>query len=297
MAVARDVARAAGPGPDRPQRLLHCRQDGGVLPHPEIVGCKRAPQNHPRADRRPHHGVPIDPAHAALLIIDVQNYCAGTEAGKTEYFHRSLRGTVVPNIRRLQTACRSGGIEVMYSVIENITRDGRDRSLDYKISGIDVQRGSWDAQVVDEIAPAEDEMIFRKTSSSVFISTNIDYVLRNLGARSLIITGIMTDQCVESTVRDACDLGYLVTSSPMLAPPPAPSATNSRSSVFAAIAARAAARRSSPESQQRPIPVDCTGQSFVREARARRHVQFAKKRARKPGTRVSASCRAAGSVP
>ena len=159
----------------------------------------------------PSREVPIDPAHAALLIIDVQNYCVRAEAGKAEHFRRSLRDTVVPNIRRLQSACRSGGIEVMYSVIENMTRDGRDRSFDYKISGIDVPRGSWDAQVVDEIAPAEDEMIFRKTSSSVFISTNVDYVLRNLGARSLIITGIMTDQCVESAVRDACDLGYLVT--------------------------------------------------------------------------------------
>jgi ureidoacrylate peracid hydrolase len=99
----------------------------------------------------------------------------------------------------------------MYSVIENMTRDGRDRSLDYKISGIDVPRGSWEAQVLEEIAPADDEMIFRKTSSSVFISTNIDYVLRNLGVRSLIVAGLMTDQCVESAVRDACDLGYLVT--------------------------------------------------------------------------------------
>jgi len=61
-----------------------------------------------------------------------------------------------------------------------MTRDGRDRSLDYKISDIDVPRGSWEAQVLDEIAPVEDEMIFRKTSSSVFISTNIEYVLRNL---------------------------------------------------------------------------------------------------------------------
>jgi ureidoacrylate peracid hydrolase len=159
----------------------------------------------------PSRELPIDPAHAAFLIIDVQNYCAGTESGKTEYFHRSLRDTVLPNIRRIQTACRSGGIEVMYSVIENMTRDGRDRSLDYKISGIDVPRGSWEAQVLGEIAPVDDEMIFRKTSSSVFISTNVDYVLRNLGIRSLIVTGLMTDQCVESAVRDACDLGYLVT--------------------------------------------------------------------------------------
>jgi ureidoacrylate peracid hydrolase len=92
-----------------------------------------------------------------------------------------------------------------------MTRDGRDRSLDYKISGIDVPHRSWEAQVLDEITPVEDEMIFRKTSSSVFISTNIDYVLRNLGVRSLIVAGMMTDQCVESAVRDACDLGYLVT--------------------------------------------------------------------------------------
>jgi ureidoacrylate peracid hydrolase len=153
--------------------------------------------------------VPIDPAYAALLIIDVQNHCIAT--GNSEYLDRSLREVVLPNIRRLQTACRTGGIEVMYSVIENMTRDGRDRSLDYKISGIDVLRGSWEACVLDEIAPADEEMIFRKTSSSVFISTNIDYVLRNLGVRSLIVAGLLTDQCVESAVRDACDLGYLVT--------------------------------------------------------------------------------------
>jgi ureidoacrylate peracid hydrolase len=154
---------------------------------------------------------PIDPAHAVLLIIDVQNYCVGAEVGKTEYIRQSLRDTVLPNIRRLQAACRSGGIEVMYSAIENMTRDGRDRSLDYKISGIDVPRGLWEAQVLDEIAPLDDEMIFRKTSSSVFISTNIDYVLRNLRVRSLIVARLLTDQCVESAVRDACDLGYLVT--------------------------------------------------------------------------------------
>jgi ureidoacrylate peracid hydrolase len=92
-----------------------------------------------------------------------------------------------------------------------MTGDGRDRSLDYRISGIDVPPGSWDARVVNALAPEREELVFRKTSSNVFLSTNIDYVLRNLGCRSLIVTGIMTDQCVESAVRNACDLGYLVT--------------------------------------------------------------------------------------
>jgi ureidoacrylate peracid hydrolase len=167
--------------------------------------------------------VPIDPAHAALLIVDVQNYCCrpdgGEYAGMSEAereashgaFFRTLRKTAVPNMQKLQAACRAARIEVLYTVIEALTKDGRDQSLDYKISRLFVPRGSWDALVLADIAPAADEIVLPKTSSSVFISTNIDYVLRNLGVRSLIVAGVLTDQCVDSAVRDACDLGYLVT--------------------------------------------------------------------------------------
>ncbi len=167
--------------------------------------------------------VAIDPAHAALLFIDVQNYNAGPDGGayaamdppareaRYGWFFQTMRERAVPNMQRLQAACRRGGIEVMYTVIENLTRDGRDRSLDYKISGLDVPKGSWDGKVIDAIAPRDDEIVLPKTSSSVFISTNIDYVLRNLGVRSLILAGCLTDQCVDSAVRDACDLGYRVT--------------------------------------------------------------------------------------
>lgn len=171
----------------------------------------------------PSREVEIDPARAALLFIDVQNYSANPEAprfgamtpeereSRYGFFFRRMRETAVPNMRRLQAAFRAAGIEVMYTAIENLTRDGRDRSLDYKISGLDVPKGSWEAKVLDAIAPGDDEIVIPKTSSSVFISTNIDYVLRNLGVRSLVVAGILTDQCVDSAVRDACDLGYLVT--------------------------------------------------------------------------------------
>src|SRR5262249_38650654 len=127
------------------------------------------------------------------------------------WFFQVMRETALPNMQRLQAACRRARIEVIYTVIEALTRDGRDLSLDYKISKLFVARGSWVAKVRDEIAPAEDEIVLPKPSSSVFISTNIDYVLRNLGVRSLIIAGVLTDQCIDSAVRDACDLGYLVT--------------------------------------------------------------------------------------
>jgi len=171
----------------------------------------------------PSREVEIDPAHAALLFIDVQNYVATPEGGEYAHldalareashgwFFRAMRETAIPNMQRLQAACRAARIEVLYTTIESLTADGRDRSLDYKISGFNVPRGSWDGRVIDAIAPSGDEIVLPKTSSSVFISTNIDYLLRNLGVRSLIVAGVLTDQCIDSAVRDACDLGYLVT--------------------------------------------------------------------------------------
>jgi len=166
--------------------------------------------------------VPVVAAQTALLLIDVQHYTmedGGEYAGLDEavkqetygYFFREMRERALPNMSRLVAACRRAGIEVMYTVIASLTEDGRDLSLDYKISGLFCPKNSRDAQVLPEVAPVGDEIVLTKTSSSVFISTNIHYVLGNLGVRQLILTGALTDQCVDSAVRDACDLGYLVT--------------------------------------------------------------------------------------
>ncbi|MBN7763102.1 cysteine hydrolase [Nitratireductor aquimarinus] len=167
--------------------------------------------------------VPIEPGQAAILYVDVQNFSAhrkGAEFADLDektfeekyrwYFDR-LDADVIPRMQELQAACRSAGVEVMYTTIESLTLDGRDRSLDYKITGFNVAKGSWDGKVIDQIAPGEDEIVLPKSSSSVFVSTHIDYILRNLGVKQLIICGLITDQCVESAIRDACDLGYLVT--------------------------------------------------------------------------------------
>ena len=167
--------------------------------------------------------LPLEPARSALLFVDVQNFCAHRDGGEFKglsesemqdrygWYFDQLEGHALANMAALQTACRTAGVEVMYTVIESLTRDGRDRSLDYKITGFNVPRGSWDAGVLDAIAPGDDEIVIPKTASSVFNSTNLDYVLRNLGVAQLVIAGLITDQCVESAVRDACDTGYLVT--------------------------------------------------------------------------------------
>lgn len=169
-----------------------------------------------------NRNIPVVATQTALLVIDVQNYTmeqggeyAGMAAAEIEqrygYFFKEMRGRAIPNMRKLVGACRAAKIEVVYTVIASHTEDGRDLSLDYKISNMFCYKNSWDAQVLDEIAPVGDEIVLTKTSSSVFISTNIHYILGNLGVKQLIIVGALTDQCVDSAVRDACDLGYLVT--------------------------------------------------------------------------------------
>ncbi len=167
--------------------------------------------------------IALDPGRSALIFIDVQNFAAARKGGmyrgltdaeieaRYGWYFDQLEQNTIPNMQRVQAACRSARVEVLYTTIESLTEDGRDRSLDYRITGFHVPKGSWDGQVVDAIKPLDDEIRLPKTSSSVFISTVLDYVLRNLGIRQLVVAGLLTDQCVESAVRDGCDLGYLVT--------------------------------------------------------------------------------------
>jgi nicotinamidase-related amidase len=154
----------------------------------------------------------VDPACTALLVVDVQNvtFNAAQEQIRPEFF-AAARDTVIPNIERLVSACRRAGVEVIYTVMENLTRDGRDRSLDYKLSDFFVAKGSWEAQVIDAIRPGEDEIVLPKTSSSLFNSTNLDYLLRNIGIEDLVVTGFLTDQCIDHTVKDGADRGYYMT--------------------------------------------------------------------------------------
>ncbi|MBL8711203.1 MAG: cysteine hydrolase [Rhodospirillaceae bacterium] len=165
---------------------------------------------------------PIVPQRTAIISVDMQNAdCAAAkrrsslepnaEAAKYRYFHERLESLVIPNQQKIHAAARGIGVENIFVIIESLTRDGRDRGIDHKASFINNPRGSWEAQVIDELAPAEDDIIIRKTASGPFGTTNIDYVLRNMGLEHLVVFGVLSDQCVENTVRGAADHGYLVT--------------------------------------------------------------------------------------
>jgi nicotinamidase-related amidase len=144
-----------------------------------------------------------------LLIIDAQNWVMDEENRQPRpEFYEDARGLAIPNMARLIGASRKSGVEVIYTVMENYTADGRDRSLDYKLSNFFIPKGSNDAQVIAELAPGADEMVIPKTSSSLFNSTNFEYLARNIGLDTIIVTGFLTDQCVDHTIRDGADRGF-----------------------------------------------------------------------------------------
>jgi ureidoacrylate peracid hydrolase len=178
---------------------------------------------------------PLVLSKAALVIIDVQQYCCGKVT--TEYYKTESLPQMVGNIEILLDLFRkirdqeatedtdtslvpnSGGCEVIFVMIQSRTKDGRDLSIDYKLSGpyfascptVDL---SHDGIFLPSIMPSSEgkgDIVVSKTACSVFNSTNLDYVLRNLFVEQLVVVGQLTDQCVESAVRDAADLGYLVT--------------------------------------------------------------------------------------
>lgn len=161
--------------------------------------------------------LPFARHHTALLLVDMQRawlepqFDAHLTGPDAEYFLSRARTQVVPNQQRLLAAFRQARQNVLHTIIESLTADGRDRSLDHKLSDMHLPKGSAQAQIIAELTPTENEIVLPKTSSGVFNSTNIDYVLRNLETRHLIIAGIVTDQCVDMAVRDAADRGYLVT--------------------------------------------------------------------------------------
>ena len=162
--------------------------------------------------------------HAALLCIDVQYldaargfgvFAAGNKQrpGKSErdYYFDRLKKLVLPNMRALQDCFRESDLEVIHCRICALTQDGRDRSAGHRRLNLLAAPGSKEADFLPEVAPQNDEIVIDKTASGVFSSTNLHYVLNNMGIRSLYLAGVYTNECVETTARNACDLGYFVT--------------------------------------------------------------------------------------
>ena len=151
------------------------------------------------------------PGAMALLLVDLQQgTCGDAQPQVRPAFDAQFRAHTLPAAQRALAVARRSGIEVIHTVMANLTADGRDRSLDYKRCGMGFPPGSRATQVIPELAPGPNELVLPKSSSSPFSSTTLDYLLRNIGIRTLVVIGLLTDQCIDHTVKDAADRGYRV---------------------------------------------------------------------------------------
>lgn len=164
----------------------------------------------------------LTPSKTAFVTIDLQyldahpDYGLGADAKRRgvfdEYFayYFDEVADMLPRVVALQTACRERNIQVIHVKIAALTEDGRDVGLGHKRHNLEALPGSTGAELLPEIGPHAGEIVLTKTASGVFSSTAIDRILRNMGITTLIFVGVVTNYCVETAVRDACDYGYNV---------------------------------------------------------------------------------------
>ncbi|MDR1572109.1 MAG: cysteine hydrolase family protein [Clostridiales Family XIII bacterium] len=169
--------------------------------------------------------VALDPKKTALLIVDMQNEFVLRDFGEAlEFkamgewdrwipFHDRLDNIVIPNSKRLLAAFRSKGMAVTFGRIACLRKDGEDRSPVQKSDGWNnmlLHVDSFAAQMIDELSPLDNEIVVNKTTDSVTTGTNYLMLLRFMGIETVVVTGIVTDQCVASTIRGLADDGFKV---------------------------------------------------------------------------------------
>lgn len=167
----------------------------------------------------------LNPAETAILVIDVQNtYLKRPDRSslspqdQAQYdlwtpFHARMNTQVIPRTAALLASARAAGIECLFARIACHTDDGRDRSLSQKLPGWNnllLPKRDLPGQMVTELQPVGDEIEVTKTTDSALTGTNLRLILHNLGIKTVICTGIFTDQCVSSTVRSLADESFAV---------------------------------------------------------------------------------------
>jgi biuret amidohydrolase len=163
----------------------------------------------------------LDPAHVALLVIDMQrDFVDPGGFGEALGNDVSLLRKAVPPTARVLEAARQAGIPVIH------TREGHRPDLadlapakkargrlaagigDPGPMGRILVRGEYGHDIIDELKPAAGEAVVDKPGKGAFYATDLDAILHSRDIRQLIVCGVTTEVCVNTTVREANDRGY-----------------------------------------------------------------------------------------
>ena len=150
----------------------------------------------------------LDPARTALLVVDMQNAFVMPGGSMARLGLSTARGhAIIEPIRRLIDAFRAHHLPVVHTFTTF-------RS-DYADAGLVAERfpalrplghiinGTWDSQIVERLLPRAGEYVVGKSRFNAFYGTNLELILRSLHVDTLVVVGVATNICVESTIREA----------------------------------------------------------------------------------------------
>ena len=156
-----------------------------------------------------------DPRWACLLVVDVQNDFVSPKGSAAQRGDDvSAAQAMVPRLTRLIEEARRVGLTIVYIRTTHsewtdtpswIYRKSQEKTLST------CREGSWGAEFYDGISPLPDERVVIKHRYSAFINTDLNTVLKAKGIESVLVTGVATNVCVETTTRDAYMFDYYVT--------------------------------------------------------------------------------------
>jgi len=169
--------------------------------------------------------IAFTPQQTVLIVVDMQNAYA-SQGGYLDLagFDVSATGPVIKNIQRAIAAARSAGIKVIFfqnGWDNQYVEAGGSGSPNYhksnalktmrkrpELMGKLLAKGDWDYDLVDQLQPQPGDIVLPKPRYSGFFNTQLDSLLRSYGIHHLVFTGIATNVCVESTLRDGFFLEY-----------------------------------------------------------------------------------------
>lgn len=165
----------------------------------------------------------LDGRRTALLVVDVQGVYldlpdpAGLDPDALarrrawEPFAARMAGTVLPNVARLLAAFRAADLEVAFVRTAGRHPDGRDRPRAFRGPGhARLLADDAGAAIPEAVAPLPGEIVATKTGDSALAGTGLGQALRVLGITDVVVAGVLTDQCVASTVRALADDDFAV---------------------------------------------------------------------------------------
>ncbi|MFD9571706.1 cysteine hydrolase [Streptomyces sp. NPDC059982] len=158
----------------------------------------------------------FDPATTALLTVECQNGVVGEESALPELAEEARKSGMLERVATLVVAARAAGVQVLHAVAER-RPDGRGASTNarlFRAAGkLPVRQltGSRAVEIAAPVTVAEQDLVVRRLHGlSPMAGTDLDALLRNLGVRTLVVTGVSSNIAIPNTVFDAVNLGYQV---------------------------------------------------------------------------------------